>query len=286
MDTTSQETVQSISKPDEAAEDLVGLTDPLERRRRQNRINQRAHRQRKRQADKNFPSKSKVASQPSTLVHSGGSSSEGNVSGCSSKQRSSSFLELRLIQILFNQLATAAYQTSPLGDPLSDHLLTLTKVNVFRAYGLNLKMIGLNLDDMTDDAISPFNVRSGPRELLFHESAEMPLSLRPTEIQRKIPHHPWLDFFPVPKMRDNLIEAGDSWDDCELCNDIMGFWNSPTAGIAGLKVWGEPWDIQNWELTEAFLKKWQWTVRGCPELMDSTNAWRAKRGENLILRYI
>jgi hypothetical protein len=141
------------------------------------------------------------------------------------------------------------------------------------------------MDNMTDDAISPFNLVKSPEESLSLGNAEMPPSLRPTKVQRTVPHHPWLDFFPLPKMRDNLIQAGDDWDDDDLCHDIMGFWNS-SAGNAGLLVWGEPWDVKNWELTEAFLKKWQWVVRGCPELMNSTNAWRAKRGERLIFRYI
>ncbi|KAJ5772360.1 hypothetical protein N7520_002889 [Penicillium odoratum] len=179
---TSQEIAQSNPNPDEAIDNWTGITDLAERRRRQNRINQRAYRQRRRQADKAIPPKSKVTSQSSTI-----------------------------------------FERYPLGDPLSDHLMTLTRVNVFRAYGLNLESIGLNLDDMTDDAISPFNLASGPEVLLSHDNVETPLSLRPTKIQRTVPHHPWLDFFPLPKMRDNLIEAGDDWDDCELCNDIMGF---------------------------------------------------------------
>ncbi|KAL4789010.1 hypothetical protein BDV19DRAFT_383450 [Aspergillus venezuelensis] len=87
-----------------------------------------------------------------------------------------------------------------------------------------------------------------------------PPTLRPTPIQRHIPHHPWLDFLPFPRMRDNLIKASEHWDDEELCLD-------------------------SWEATEAFLKKWPWVVRGCPELMYSTNAWRARRGERLIFRY-
>lgn len=188
--------------------------------------------------------------------------------------------------MLFHRFAETAYKSYILGDPTSDHLLTLTRVNVFRACGHNLKSIGFNMDDMTDDAISPFSLAASPEELLSIETTQMPLSLRPTKIQRTVPHHPWLDFFPLPKMRDNLIQAGDDWDDEQLCHDIMGFWDSPTDGHAGLLVWGEPWDVKNWELTEAFLKKWQWVVRGCPELMNSTNAWRAKRGEKLIFRYI
>lgn len=171
------------------------------------------------------------------------------------------------------------------GDPTSDHLLTLTKVNVFRAFGQNMTLIGLSLDSLDDDAISPFNIGTASGESPVDDDT-IPVNLRPTKLQKTIPHHPWLDFFPLPKMRDNLIQAGDEWDDEELCHDIMGFWNTASKGEAGLLVWGDPWDIRNWEVTEPFLKKWQWVVRGCPQLMDATNAWRTKRGEKLIFRYI
>lgn len=144
-------------------------------------------------------------------------------------------------------------------------------------------MAGGCLDNMDDDSISHFNTEA-PRNKLLEDN--MPVSLRPTRVQKAIPHHPWLDFFPLPRMRDNMIQAGDEWDDEKLCIDIMGFWNIGSAENSGLIVWGEPWDINNWELTEAFLKKWAWIVRGCPELMISTNKWRSKRGEKPIFRYI
>lgn len=187
-----------------------------------------------------------------------------------------------LIRSLLHQFSESAYQSYMLGDPASDHLLTLTKVNVFRAFGHNLQLIGFCLDNMHDDAISPFNTAPVPSV----ENDSIPLSLHPTKVQRRVRHHPWLDFFPLPKMRDNLIQAGEDWDDEQLCHDIMGFWDTSSSGDAGMLVWGDPWDIRNWEVTETFLKKWQWVVRGCPELMNATNAWRAKRGEKLIFRYI
>jgi hypothetical protein len=163
--------------------------------------------------------------------------------------------------------------------------MTLTKVNVFRAFAQNLRLIGWSEFEMADDAISRFNTDLPQDSRTPDETNSIPHNLQPTRLQKTRPHHPWLDFFPSPKMRDNLIEAGDDWDDTQLCHDIMGFWGESEMD-AGLLVWGEPWDVRNWELTEPFLKKWQWVVRGCPELMISTNTWRARRGEKLIFRYI
>lgn len=200
-------------------------------------------------------------------------------------QKPNRCISLSVVQLLLHRFAEAAYQSYMLGgSPTSDHLLALTKANVFHAFNHNLQLMGFSSVNMEDDAISPFNVATPP-EASSPEKCEMPLSLHPTKIQRTVPHHPWIDLFPLPKWRDNLILAGNDWDDEQLCHDIMGFWDT-TAEEGGLLVWGEPWDVRNWELTEAFLKKWPWTVQGCPELMSSTNAWRAKRGEKLIFRYI
>jgi hypothetical protein len=60
-----------------------------------------------------------------------------------------------------------------------------------------------------------------------------------------LPHHPWLDFFPHPKARENLICAQGRYDEDEFCLDILGFWN-PDASDNMLLVWGEPTDTGNW----------------------------------------
>jgi hypothetical protein len=190
-----------------------------------------------------------------------------------------------VLQDLLERFAKSAIESYARGDPTADHLMTLTKVNVFRAFAQNLELIGWSPYWMDYDAVSPFNQVLPQRESTPDDHSHIPLTLRPTRIQKSVPHHPWLDFFPLPKMRDNLIEAGDEWDDEQLCHDIMGFWGESTMD-SGLLVWGEPWDIRNWEVTEPFLKKWQWIVRGCPELMNATNTWRSRRGEKLIFRYI
>lgn len=142
--------------------------------------------------------------------------------------------------------------------------------------------MGMNHDPewMRDDAISPFStLRPG-----IAEDTNLPSALRPTKLQKSLAHHPWLDFFPLPKMRDNLLLAGE-FDDEELCVDIMGFWDTSTDSCSML-VWGEPTDPSSWEVTEAFLRKWPWVVRGCPELLTSTNHWRRERGDAVIFRYI
>ncbi|OJJ98576.1 hypothetical protein ASPACDRAFT_1889724 [Aspergillus aculeatus ATCC 16872] len=164
-----------------------------------------------------------------------------------------------------------------LNSPCADHLLSLTRINVHRAFVHNMVVLGITWEWMQDDSISPF-VMAQPGGC-FKEDAVIPARLIPTSLQRRSIHHTWLDLFPCPIMRDNLLQAGNDWDDEELCTDIMGFWDGTSTGPFGLLIWGEPADPRNWEVTEGFKRKWQWTLQGCVELKWSTNYWRAKRGE-------
>jgi hypothetical protein len=169
-----------------------------------------------------------------------------------------------------------AYERYYSGNPCLDHLLTLSKLNILRAILDNSQALGLNARDMEDDVLSPFNSESplGDTHTPNLKDQILPASLCPTTMQRDIPHHPWLDCFPFPRMRENLIRADGKFDDCDLCGDIM----DPGIDDAGMLVWGDPWLPQNWEVSESFLRKWFWVVRGCGELLYSTNQWRMKRG--------
>lgn len=184
-------------------------------------------------------------------------------------------------QQILRHFTQNAYESYLHGCPTSDHLLTLSKVNVFRAFGHILSILGMSDAWLYDEAISPFSTAQPG----YVEDSSLPLTLRPTALQRTQPHHPWIDFFPLPRMRDNLLLAEDSYDEDQLCIDIMGFWDPPVESYS-LLVWGNPANPANWEVTEAFLRKWPWVIRGCPELIQSTNHWRRKRGERVIFRYL
>ncbi|KAE8394504.1 hypothetical protein BDV23DRAFT_147270 [Aspergillus alliaceus] len=262
-------------------DDWSGLTDAKERRRRQNRINQRAYRQRKRTEKLGLTIKREDADSNSTTAPSSFSSQSPpttttliHARKCPSVEQTEHLLDL---------FSKTAYQSYVLGSPTSDHLLTLSKVNVFRAFASIMSTLGLYQDKgwMHDDAISPFTtLRPG-----YVLPTSLPPTLRPTPTQQSIPHHPWLDFFPHPHMRDNLIRAGETFDDEQLCVDIMGFWDMSTESC-GLLVWGDPQDLNSWEVSEAFIRKWPWVLWGCRDLLVSTNRWRALRGEKLIFRYL
>ena len=164
-----------------------------------------------------------------------------------------------------------------LGSPRTDYLFVLIKFNVLRAM---IKSNGADLGYTAgegvydDDAISPFADPSNP---MWHLRS-VPAALQPTRLQQQIPHHPWIDILPSPVMRDNLLRAGDTYNVMDLCADLVGCF-SADKGRTGMIVWGEPWDIAGWEITESFVKYWGWTIQGCEQLLRATNYWRERRGE-------
>ncbi len=109
----------------------------------------------------------------------------------------------------------------------------------------------------------------------------MPVNLRPTRLQRTVEHHPWIDLFPFPRLRDNLLLQGPEYDDTDICHDVVEIFDRPSEKT-GLIVWGEPWIPYSWEVSADFLEKWVWVVKGCDELLQSTNYWRSRRGEPSI----
>lgn len=167
----------------------------------------------------------------------------------------------------FDQVAYERYYT---GNPCLDQLMTLSKFNVLRAFIQNFTLLGLALEEMEDDIPSPFNSALPDLRGPWH----LPPALSPTALQVQVSHHPWLDCFPFPQIRDNLIRATDLFSDCDLCSDIM----DPANGDVGMIVWGDPWLPGSWEVSEFFIQKWFWILRGCPEIILSSNQWRAKRG--------
>lgn len=181
--------------------------------------------------------------------------------------------------------------------PLSaDHLITLTQNNVYRAFLAN--MLLLNLPN-----IFGCDVNVGHCELIcaLPLPTTLPPALAPTSLQQRVPHEPFKVLFALPGLRNKLIKAEEPFDSCELCIDILGGsvekaipWvhdeEPATANDGyevyekGLIIWGDPWPIDSWELSEEFWSKWGFFFfRGCGEgILLSTNRWRAVREEDAL----
>ncbi|KAI8668669.1 hypothetical protein NCS57_00679100 [Fusarium keratoplasticum] len=252
-------------------DDWTGVTRTADRRRRQNRLNQRAYRKRK---------QAQAGASEQLVVSQGQSAS-------TSAFAPDGYLMIdhprtRAVTYAFMQLAYMQYT-------LKNHRLTylpsLIRLNAINALSENAHTIGLPLHGLCrDELISPFNAL-GPKLLdIVPVENTCPENMRPTALQQAVEHHPWTDLLPAPRLRDNVLNAITSGaiDEDELCADLMEISKSDEEDGPYLIVWGEASDVYNWEASIGFIKKWGGLLRGCPELIESTNRWRLKRGEKKL----
>ncbi|KAI0181587.1 hypothetical protein GGR52DRAFT_567807 [Hypoxylon sp. FL1284] len=165
--------------------------------------------------------------------------------------------------------------------PLSaDHrLLVLVQYNVFRAYLTNMSILSI-LDRIPLECGAAFSIKDIPSS-----PDSTPSSLQPTPLQKQVEHDMWIDAFPSGRMRDNLILNRGKFDEDELCEDVMGgLWEGfDEVETRGLVVWGEPWSEASWEISEGFVAKWSFLLKGCDTLVEATSRWREARGEERLL---
>lgn len=96
-------------------------------------------------------------------------------------------------------------------------------------------------------------------------------------------------------MRDNAIRLAGSFDGMDLCDDIVGGLYEGFEGRSGdssggdgssrienngMLAWSDPWHVSGWELTEGFVRKWSFLLKGCWDMVEATNEWRRLRGED------
>lgn len=163
-----------------------------------------------------------------------------------------------------------------------DHLITLLQFNALRALAVNRTLISGFLVtplDCDEEVIQVIPYPTKPE--LF------PSTLLPTTLQQTVPHGDWIDLFPCPEGRDRLIRAAGTFDEDELWADCIGglYEGFPDDEIErrGIIAWSPPWDITGWEMSEGFLKKWGWLVKGLPGMLEATNRWRIDRGEEAFV---
>ncbi|KZL81526.1 duf3425 domain protein [Colletotrichum incanum] len=271
------------------SEDWTGVTSTAERRKLQNRLNQRARRRRaQKKLGKNSPS------DPSPEPDSEPDLSTALVkmeipladptqiaSKIGTGRRRPDLCKVET-QIQLIKFAEEAYENYRNGSPCTDYLTELVRVNVFHAFVQNARVLNFDGGWLTYEAISPFN-KMGPGLGFAATSTSCPENMRPTELQLAVEHHPWIDFFPHPAMRDNFLrivaEHGEDYiDEDDMCRDIVDVGAGAGVEESALIVWGEPWDPRGWEATEPFLRKWGWLLAGCTEMLEGTNYWRQMRG--------
>ena len=156
--------------------------------------------------------------------------------------------------------------------------MKLIQLNIINGLTRNAAALGFNFDWLICEVVSPFG-SDRPAGI-----APVPETLAPTTMQLNTRHHPWVDLFPLPTLRNNLLAAAqvmEAEDEQELYNDVLEA-GGGRREWAGLVVWGEPWDPSSWEISFPFMQKWGWLLKGCPEILEATNHWRRQRGEQPI----
>lgn len=174
-----------------------------------------------------------------------------------------------------SQFSEWAHREYSRGFPEADMLLNLIQFNTTRALVIIAKTMDVGQESMVPDARSRLPITG----INTANLGLFPPSLQPTILQLSVSHHPWVDILPIAGIRDNILLRDEAlYDKAELCRDLRGF-QQVTHGHGGMKTWKDPWDPDGWEFSEAFAIKWPWVIRGCHELLESTNHWRRMRNE-------
>ncbi|KAK4071200.1 uncharacterized protein Triagg1_6231 [Trichoderma aggressivum f. europaeum] len=169
----------------------------------------------------------------------------------------------------------------------SQLLLSVMQFNVIRAAGVNAAAIGIGMDLMAEDVISPFYAGVGTQLTLpgstttyGKELQHLPPNLQPTALQKLVIHHPWIDVCAQPSLRDALLRRLHNLNEDEFCHHLfLQHGESDKDGMIGMVVWGEAWDAASYEISATMVRKWPWIVNECPDIIRTTNYWRAKRQE-------
>ncbi|KAI9897340.1 hypothetical protein N3K66_007196 [Trichothecium roseum] len=210
---------------------------------------------------------------------------------------------------ILNRFAEQALRSYSTADPCADHRLHLIQLNIINGLTRNAAALGFNFDWLICEVVSPFGSQGRPCSSLLsstptaaltlqrqqHQQHQQlsavnlrpalvvpfPETLTPTKLQLSMRHHPWVDLFLLPTLRDNLLAAAQVLtpeDEQELYNDVLEA-GGGRREWAGLVVWGEPSDPGSWEISAPFFRKWGWILKGCDEILEATNRWRRQRGE-------
>jgi hypothetical protein len=190
----------------------------------------------------------------------------------------------------------------PLIFPLSaDHrLITLVQYNVVRAVMFNITLLSIQ-DHLPEGCMEALGVIPLDDDIPLDM---IPPDLQPTPLQNQMPKNTnisnhqtqtnniprlpfWIHALPFPTFRDNLIicSSSEACDFKDLAQDLgeglyKGF---DDAERRGLLVWGNPWSGQDWEISDGFVKKWGFLLKGCWDVIEATNRWRELRGEKRLV---
>ncbi|KPM38318.1 hypothetical protein AK830_g8245 [Neonectria ditissima] len=300
----------------QAAVQILTAEERKERKRIQNRVNQRARRQRLKAEEDANPKTHKHPYRvdrwrlpdPNDLTPA--SKSIGCKSGCSIPEATTTDTSPKQ-----GPVVQTPEPSHDIGIPLSaDHaLLHLIAHNVCRGLLSNKNLLRLVAEFINVDLKTPIRYDVFTpclRAVVRPTDQAIPDCLVPTQLQMNSPHPTWMDMIPFPRIRDNLITRQYEFHHVNFLEDLIGdiiyvrprednvtvpaacwdYQGEDDGGTdyctKGLVLWGEPYLKESWEFTSRFLGKWAWTAEGCEEIIEISNGWRVTRGEDPLQRSV
>lgn len=136
---------------------------------------------------------------------------------------------------------TSLFTTTPMGQ---DHrYLCWPAWSIYAALTSHGMILGLTCDQCVADGLSS------------PEYDNLPPALKPSPLQLVTLHCKWIDRFPFPRMRDNMILLSGVIDLDQFCADMFGM-----ASFT-LKDSCPSWDPRSWILGAEFGQKWGYLLR-------------------------
>ncbi|KAH6665945.1 hypothetical protein B0J14DRAFT_604971 [Halenospora varia] len=82
-------------------------------------------------------------------------------------------------------------------------------------------------------------------------ASHTPPSLWPSQLQLETVHYQWIDRFPLPQLRNRMIQLSDEFSTEDFLADMFSTNDSFT-----LEKGKESWDESAWSVSEGFKSKW------------------------------
>jgi hypothetical protein len=281
-------------------ENWRGKSDPSQRRCIQNRLNQRAFRERHRTGrvrkdhdHRRYSALSTIPEEkPATedvdgnghgllqSFHEGGPGCD-DVGWMQQKCLRPLPLFGTIRKCIDSGVSRTAYTASTCSSETSwDELSLVINCNFMRAVTENAQRLRLSLSSL----------RSGAITTTFRHASvvDLPQTLEPVELQYLLPHDPIIDTIPHARLRYNVLHCiiTDKLD--AACFSTYLRRSGAIVNIqgetlrSGFVVWDLSHHLSSWELSEAFIKTWGFLLGGCEDFVAVTNVWRNRKGEKSL----
>ncbi len=273
-----------------ANENWRGKNDPAERRRIQNRLNQRAFRQRQRAGESPKQYKPRSASGASSGRKEESDDEAESPQSESSKDSvaaSQSYIEGRPTSAPPSNTRPSGVTDAQTGQ-VWDELAQLINRNFLAAAVANAQHVGIDLTALRAGSAIRTPRPSSSNQNNNAPRPPVPASLTPVELQHQVSHDPIIDTIPHARLRFNILRGistgridsvafSRSIRASGALEELSGSWQR-----GGVVVWSSPEQVSSWELSEPFLRRWSFLLQGCEDLIAATNAWRGRRNERLF----